>query len=665
MPTETAYSKLTRRQIKLLTRQGCTAASWSKVKVIGPFDASRVRNTHFTGNVRIGRLDGTISLYGGIAGPAGIYNAAIHNCTLGNNVYINNVENYIANYDIGDDVVIKHVSVLAVEGESSFGNGVEAAVINETGGREIPIYDHLSSHTAYILALYRHRPDVIDRLKKMIRRYVESVTSSRGSIQTGTQIINCGTLKNVKIGPCARLEGVSLLANGSINSSQADPCIVGTNVIARDFILCSGAHVTDNVILNHCFVGQGTQLSRQYSAENSVFFANCGGHHGEACSVFAGPYTVTFHKSTLLISGLYSFLNAGSGSNQSNHMYKLGPVHQGVVERGSKTASDSYILWPARVGAFSLVMGRHYGNSDTSDLPFSYLIEHKDESVLVPGVNLRNIGTVRDSRKWPRRDRRKDPVKLDRIIFNLLTPYTVEKMMRGMELLGRLKESSGLTSQNFYYNGVRIKRSSLEHGINFYRLGIDRYLGNILVSRLRESGFETLEQLQTILRTKTPKGTGRWIDLAGLIAPQEAAEELLGDIESQSVDSLDSLDARIDDLYAGFADYEWTWVVDALSKKLDKPVDDFTSADVQAVISDWIAAVEELDRMRLADARKEYAAASRISFGIDGDEQVRNADFQAIRGTPEDNDFIIDMQQRLTNKKQTAHDLITRLQQLA
>ena len=63
------------------------------------------------------------------------------------------------------------------------------------------------------------------------------------------------------------------------------------------------------------------------------------------------------HKSSLLIAGMFSFLNAGSGSNQSNHMYKLGPIHQGVVERGSKTTSDSYILWPAKVGAFSLIMG--------------------------------------------------------------------------------------------------------------------------------------------------------------------------------------------------------------------------------------------------------------------------------------------------------------------
>ncbi|MCP4712598.1 MAG: DUF4954 family protein, partial [Planctomycetes bacterium] len=309
--------------------------------------------------------------------------------------------------------VIDHVALLAVDGESSFGNGVEVAVINEMGGREIPIYDHLSSQVAYIIALYRHDQKLIDNLKKMIGQYVSSVTSNMGLIAYGAKIINCGTLKNIKVGPYAVLDSASHLENGSINSCQEDPAFIGTDVIAHDFILCSGAKVSDNSILSHCFVGQATELSKQYSAENSAFFANCGGFHGEACSIFAGPYTVTHHKSTLLIAGIYSFLNAGSGSNQSNHMYKLGPVHQGIVERGSKTTSDSYVLWPAKVGAFTLVMGRHYSNSDTSNLPFSYLIESKDESLLVPGVNLRSVGTVRDAKKWPKRDGRLDSNKFD------------------------------------------------------------------------------------------------------------------------------------------------------------------------------------------------------------------------------------------------------------
>jgi len=202
-------------------------------------------------------------------------------------------------------------------------------------------------------------------------------------------------------------------------------------------------------------------------------------------------------------------------------MYKLGPTHQGIVERGSKTASDSYILWPAKVGAFTVVMGRHYRNSDTSDLPFSYLIEHEDESILVPGVNLRSVGTVRDARKWPKRDRRKDPRKLDYINFKLLSPYTIQKMLKGCELLRNLEATSGETSEYFTYHSVRIKNSSLDRGINFYQIGIDKFLGNCLIKRLEDKQFKNVDELRAALSPETNVGTGKWVDLAGLFAPQE------------------------------------------------------------------------------------------------------------------------------------------------
>lgn len=665
MNTDNKYTDLTRQQVKSLIKQGCSASDWTNVKVTQTLDTTRLRNAHFTGKIRIGTLDKTISLFGSVKARTGIYNAKIHNSTLGDNIYINNIENYIANYDIHENTVIKHVSQIAVEGSSSFGNGTQVTVINEVTGRQIPIYDHLSAHIAYIIALYRNRPKVIENLNQMVSKYTDSVMSTRGTIASNSTIINCGTLKNVKIGPNAILDGASHLENGTINSCPEDPSFVGTNVIAKDFILASGAKVTDNSIICHCFVGQGTELSKQYSAENSVFFANCGGFHGEACSVFAGPYTVTFHKSTLLIAGLYSFLNAGSGSNQSNHMYKLGPVHQGVIERGSKTTSDSYILWPAKVGAFSLVMGRHYGNSDTSALPFSYLIEHKDESVLVPGVNLRSIGTVRDSRKWPKRDKRKAHIKHDKIIFNLLTPYTVQKMMDGLKLLHQLKDSSGMTSQNFYYNGVKIKRSSLEHGISFYQMGIDRFLGNILVKRLRENDLDNMELLRSILTPTTSVGKGKWLDIAGLITPQEPVSKLLEEIESGTISSLDSVNDKIEEMYESFEEFQWAWVVEALEQKMNKQIEEFESEDIQTIIRDWIESVEKLDRMRLDDAQKEFGPASKTSFGIDGDNQVRDDDFKAVRGDSVDNAFTIELAERLEQKKQTAEQLIERFQTIS
>jgi len=665
MSTETTYHNLKSRQIKTLIKQGCTADDWSNVTVAQPLNTDRIRNAHFTGKVRIGVLDGKVSLSGGLQKQTGIYNAAIHNCNIADNVYINNVENYIADYDIASDVVIEHVSLLATDGSTSFGNGTEVAVISEMGARQIPIYDHLSSQVAYILALYRHRPAVIDRLRAMIDSYTQSVTASRGAIGRRARLINCGTLRNIRVGPSAVLDGASHLENGSINSCPEDPCCVGTNVIARDFILSAGAVVTDGTILRHCFVGQATELARQYSAENSVFFANCGGYHGEACSIFAGPYTVTFHKSTLLIAGLYSFLNAGSGSNQSNHMYKLGPVHQGIVERGSKTTSDSYILWPARVGAFTLVMGRHYANSDTSSLPFSYLIEHEDQSLLVPGVNLRNIGTVRDSRKWPKRDKRKSPRLLDKIIFNLLSPYTAHKMAEGIAVLSQVRRSSGPTSQDFSYNGVRIKKSSLEQGLAYYRLGLSRYLGNILVSRLRENDFSCRSDLAGILAPQSPVGTGRWLDIAGLIAPQQAIDELLDSVENGSIDSLESVDSRFDSIYRSFSQYEWTWVADEIGRNLRKDISQATPAEIAGIIRDWITAVEKLDNMRLDDAAKEYAPASRVSFGVDGTEDTRDEDFRAVRGTSEQEELSGEIRQRLEQKKQTAGMLLEKLDSLS
>ena len=141
-------------------------------------------------------------------------------------------------------------------------------------------------------------------------------------------------------------------------------------VIGDDFIICSGSSVEDRSTITRCFIGQACHIGHTYSASDSLFFSNCHGENGEACAIFAGPFTVTHHKSTLLIAGMFSFMNAGSGSNQSNHMYKLGPIHQGIMERGAKTSSDSYLLWPAKVGAFSLVMGRHVSHQGHFRPPF-------------------------------------------------------------------------------------------------------------------------------------------------------------------------------------------------------------------------------------------------------------------------------------------------------
>jgi hypothetical protein len=480
----------------------------------------------------------------------------------------------------------------------------------------------------------------------------------------GAKIINCRIIKNVKVGPATVIEGASRLENGSINSCPEDPVYIGPGVFAEDFIVCSGSKITDGAIISKCFVGQSTELAKQYSAENSVFFANCGGFHGEACAIFAGPYTVTHHKSTLLIAGLFSFLNAGSGTNQSNHMYKLGPVHQGIVERGSKTASDSYMLWPAKVGAFTVVMGRHYRNSDTSDLPFSYLIEHEDESILVPGVNLRSVGTVRDARKWPKRDKRKDPKKLDFINFKLLSPYTIQKMLNGCQLLTNLKLSSGTTSDYYTYHSCKIKSFSLDQGIKLYQIGIDKFLGNCLIKRLEGKQFKNVGELQAALAPETGTGTGKWLDLAGLFAPEESIQKMLSDIENGSISTLEQVTKAFRSIHENYSKYEWAWAAGVLQQRLGKSIDKITAADIIELTTKWKDAVVELDHRLYADARKEFADTAQIGYGIDGDEQTKHGDFAQVRGVFEKDSFVSEIEKHIAVKTKLGDELISRMEKL-
>ena len=658
------YHSLFDSEIAILQQNACRCDDWNRIKASAEFDPARCVGVVFSGDVTLGDLSGSYTDKTGVTVKCGISNAHIHNCTIGSNVLIVNVGDYIANYDIEDNVVIKNCGKIYTEGTSSFGNGTEVAVLNETGGRAVKIWDKLSAHEAYIIALYRHREKAVRNIENMIMEYAVSVSSDRGIIRHDSTVLNCRDIRNVRIGPYSFLEGAMRLNEGSVNSCKEDPVFIGPGVIMDHFILCSGSEVTESTLIDKCFIGQGCMLGKHYSAENSLFFANCAGFHGEACSIFAGPYTVTHHKSTLLIAGIFSFMNAGSGSNQSNHMYKLGPIHQGIMERGSKTTSDSYLLWPARIGPFTLVMGRHYKNIDTSSLPFSYLIESNDESIIVPAINLRSVGTIRDAQKWPKRDRRKDTDKIDQVNFNLLSPYTIRKMFEGRDLLSRIRSVTGPVSASYAYNNMLIKGPSLEKGIQLYQTGINKFLGNSMIKRLENTRFRTDEDLRKKLTPDKSPGNGEWVDLAGLIAPQKVIDSLLEDIESGKLSSLEKIENAFRTIHNSYYNWEWTWACERIEQEAGKPVSQFTRDDVLDMVEKWKKSVIDLDKMLYEDARKEFNLSSRTGFGIDGGEDVKKKDFEQVRGEFESNSVVSALQDQIKKKTILGDELIERINEI-
>ncbi|MCD8319059.1 MAG: DUF4954 family protein, partial [Paraprevotella sp.] len=248
------YRPLTNAETEQLQRQYCTADDWTLLRVHPDFDPAYLSHVCFSGVNRIGCFRQTLTLEGGLRRHSGIYHATLHDTTVGNDCLIDHIHGYIARYDIGEQVVIARSGVLAVEGESCFGEGTEIQVLSETGGREIILHSGLSSQEAYLQAMYRHDRPLIDRLRTMARNHADGNRSRRGQIGNGSLIEDCGRIVNVRIGPFCRIEGSTLLENGTVCSQEESPTLVGAQVFAREFIFQRGSRITAGAILNRCDV---------------------------------------------------------------------------------------------------------------------------------------------------------------------------------------------------------------------------------------------------------------------------------------------------------------------------------------------------------------------------------------------------------------------------
>ena len=658
------YRLLTKEETGRLLSQGCFADDWKNITVKDGFSTKNIRNTRFEGKIKLGILAGTIKIEKSVLKGCGIYNSYVRNCEIGDNVCLSDVK-YLSNYIIEENVIIENVGSLEVTGESTFGNGTEIEVLNEGGGRELPLFDRLSSQVAYLTVLYRHDSDFTARMLDMIRDYCETRRSKVGLIQAGARIYNSNIIKNVSIGSCAVISGASLLEEGTINSCSADPAIIGEDVIARKFIILSGSRVDGGALVDKSFIGQGVRMGKQYSAENSLFFANCEAYHGEGCSLFAGPYTVTHHKATLLIASLFSFFNAGSGTNQSNHMYKLGPVHQGILERGSKTGSFTYLLLPCRVGAFTVTIGKHYSNFDTSDFPFSYISEEKGKSELTPAMNMFTVGTLRDSEKWATRDRRNDPDKLDLIHFDLFNPYIIGRINNGIKILDNLIDITDKNHNYVNYKGISIHRLLFKTAKKYYEMGVKVYMGQELAKRI--GGIDNKTTPDNLRKTLMPQGTdgkGKWIEICGLFAPGNKIDELIAEVKSGKIKSIEDLSKSLTEIYNNYSRYAWVWCADLIRQQTGFSHDNISIYNLISIISDWKTNAIKLNNMIMKDAEKEFDLSSKTGFGIDGDEQTKDMDFKSVRGTYDDNKFITELRNRTKEIEKRAARLVAVLENL-
>lgn len=648
------FRKLKENEIDFLKSQGCISQSWDKI-LIKNVDLSRIKDVTFHGKIKINELNGSVRYHNNLKVHASINRATLIDVFINGNVYINNIGRFIANYKIQNGVIIENAGAIYMEGESSFGNGVETSPIMEGDGRSVKIFYRLNSHIAYIVAMYRHKKLMRDNINKIIDDYAKSKTKRFGKIKKHAQIINARLIKNSLIDPYATIENTDEINNTTVISTKECPSYIGTSVILKDSIVLKGAHIVDGTVIKKAFIGEGVKLGRQFSCEDSLLFANCEGEHGEMFSIFAGPYTVTHHKATLLIASHFSFFNAGSATNQSNHMYKLGPYHHGFMERGCKTGSNSYILWPSHIGAFSTVIGSHYDNVDTSDFPFSYITEHGyHQTRLIPALNLFGVGLSRDENKWKERDRRVGDKK-DLIIFDVFSPYTVSKMIKAEEILNNIKkEVINYEVEYIKYKSMIIKTSSINKYSNRYSIAIDLYLHNKLLEYIKNC-----DKIDDIFdNIKPSKFYDNWVDVGGLICAKEKLDNVILDIENNNINNVQDLIKPFEKLYNDYSIDEKSWVINMIKKRYN--IDNINIDVILKMLREHLSLLTTSYEIFYRDVKKEYDLAKMVSSGID-DKTMMEEDFKAVRGTAKDNAFVVKYKNDVETKIEVINKLIKKL----
>lgn len=589
--------QLTDQEIRVLEDRNCWAEDWTNVYVSEDFKPNYMHRVMLYGEIRIGDFDKNIEVSRGFLKHSGINNATLRNVSIGDNCLIENIGNYINNYTIGDGCYISNVSSMETTDGATYGEGNLISVLNEVGDGNVILFSDLNSQFAAFMVKHFHDKPLKDAIRRLINEEIARNRHDQASIGNNVKIVNTKEITNTVIHDDCEINGAARLSDCTILSSPASNVYIGTGVICENSIISESSSIINSVKMQDCFVGEACQISNGFTASSSVFFANSYMSNGEACAAFCGPFTASHHKSSLLIGGQFSFYNAGSATNFSNHAYKMGPMHYGILERGTKTASGAYVLMPANIGTFSVCFGKLMYHPDTRNLPFSYLIAYGDTMYLSPGRNITTVGLYRDIRKWPKRDVRPSGSQKSIVNFDWLSPFSVGEIVQGKKILEKLLDASGENVTSYTYHNYVINPSSLNKGIKYYDIALRIYMGAVLK--------RVVKSLGAVEPPTTTVGQGKWNDLSGLLLPESEEMRLLDDIKDGEIETIQNVLDRFEEINRNYREYQWAWTYQLILDYYH--LTEITDADEARIREDYVHARRAWIAEIRKDAEKEYA----------------------------------------------------------
>ena len=501
------YRKLTDDEIALLEDNNCRAEDWESVNVSDDFNPAYLCDVVFYGEINLGYFDRNIEVSPGFLKHSGIYRATLRNVTVGDNCLIENVNNYINNYTIGDNCYISNIATLETSEGATYGQGNIISAGSPSGEGNIMLFTRLSSQLTALMMKYSHDKELRETLRNLVREDIDAQQPERGIIGEGVKIVNTGEITNTILGDYCEVNGAARLSDTTVMGTADASVFIGTGVICENSVISDGASLLNSAIVTDCFVGEACKISNGFTAGQSVIFANSNLSKGEACAAFCGPFTTSHHKNSLLTGSVFSLNNTG---------------HDDITQC-----------------------------PDMCNLPFSRLTTQGDTTFLEPAFHITTAAHYRDIRRWARRDMRAQSTPKSIVNFDWLSPFSVGKIIKAKKKLEDLREISGEDASNYRFHEFIIRAADLQKGIQNYDMALRIYMGAVL-KRVQRRAPELNEP-------ETDTGLGKWDNLAGLLLPASEERQMVEDIKDGTLESIDAILRRFDEINAEYRNYQWVW----------------------------------------------------------------------------------------------------------
>lgn len=583
------YRHLTAGEVETLVRNNNTSDDWNKLLVTAAFDADLVKQCHFFGLIRIGKLEPYYLEFHNLRMPVGLYNSTICSCDFGDNVVVDNV-NYMAHYIIGNETIIVNVNEMSTSPHAKFGNGIIKEgedekvriwmeLCNENGGRKVLLFDGMLPGDAFLWSKYRDDEQLLKRFVKFTEEKNDLRRGYYGVVGDRCVIKNCKIIKDTVIGSDAYLKGANKIKNITINSSANETTQIGegcelvNGIIGYGCRIFYGVKAVRFVMASHSNLKYGARLINSYLGNNAT--VSC----CEVLNSLIFPAHEQHHNNSFLCAALVmGQSNMAAGATIGSNHNSRGADGEIIAGRGFWPGLCVSLKHNSRFASFSLIAKGDFPFEINLPVPFSLLINDTshDRLLIMPGYwFLYNMyALARNSWKHPNRDKRDE--KIQRIEYDFLAPDSVEEMFHALDLMEYYTGKAFLTQQkkplkdierieiNTIGKNLLLKSPEKVNSLNIFLEGIENskrpvellktafaypvFQNMILLYAIREImfGFERkqLKDFPHLLKIAETVKRTHWVNVGGQLITAGDVDQLKKDVKNKIINSWEDIHKR-------------------------------------------------------------------------------------------------------------------------